>query len=85
VENNYKNSYYLYQNKTITKCGVDTPSKPNSEIPTYPSSIGGSTTMQIKYQIEKREEKRDTPCKGYCSRAGAEQNAVLAGDPKRKG
>jgi len=22
-------------------------------------------------------------CKGYCGRAGAERNAVLAGDPKR--
>jgi len=38
VGNNYKNSYYLYQNKTITKCSVDTPSKPNSEIPTLITS-----------------------------------------------
>jgi len=34
VGNNYKNSYHIYQNKTITKCGVDTPSEPNSKIPT---------------------------------------------------
>jgi len=35
VGNNYKNSYYIYQNKTIIKCGIDMPSKPNSEIPTW--------------------------------------------------
>ena len=25
----------------------------------------------------------ESTCKGYCGRAGAERNAVLAGDPKR--
>jgi len=58
VGNYYKNSYYIYQSKTITKCGVDTPSEPNSEIPTYPLEhrrVDRNNTNKIK------REKRDTP------------------------
>jgi len=45
-------------NRTVTKCGVDTPSEPNSEIPTYPLErrrVNRNNTNKIK------REKRDTP------------------------
>ena len=41
VGSNYKNNYRIYQNgpnRSVTKCGVDTPSEPNSEIPTFHAS-----------------------------------------------
>ena len=45
-------------NRSVTKCGVDTPSEPNSEIPTYPLErrrVDRNNTNKIK------REKRDTP------------------------
>jgi len=61
VGNNYKNSYYIYQNKTITKCGVDMPSEPNSEIPTYLLKRRQVNNNANKISNRKKRRKRDTP------------------------
>jgi len=61
VGNNYKNSYYIYQNKSITKCGIDTPSELNSEIPTYPLERRRVNNNANKISNRKKRRNRDTP------------------------